>query len=73
MGVGSFDWTEQAMAINATWHETHPMPRNATPAERLKWHVAHAKHCGCRPFTAAMRAKLERAAAADKTLQRGSQ
>jgi hypothetical protein len=49
------------MAINATWHKKHVMPDNATPAQRLKWHGAHAKHCGCRPFTAAMRAKLERA------------
>jgi len=36
------------------------MPKAATAAQRLKWHEAHAKHCGCRPFTAAMRAKLHR-------------
>ena len=52
------------MAINSAWHEKHRMPRNATPTERLKWHEAHAKHCGCRPFTAAMRTKLQRAVAA---------
>ena len=48
------------MAINATWHLKHLMPKNATAAQRLKWHEAHAQHCACRPFTAAMRAKLRR-------------
>jgi hypothetical protein len=55
---------EQTMAINAAWHEKHRMPKNPTASQRLKWHDAHAKHCACRPFTAAMRAKLERAVAA---------
>lgn len=52
------------MTLNATWHRTHPMPPGATPAQRLKWHEAHATHCACRPFTAAMRSKLKRAVAA---------
>ena len=52
------------MSINAAWHEKHRMPKRATPAQRLRWHEAHAVHCGCRPFTAAMRAKLKRAVAA---------
>jgi hypothetical protein len=60
------------MAINAAWHAKHRMPPNATPVERLKWHVAHAKHCACRPFTAGMRAKLQRAAAAAQASRRGS-
>jgi hypothetical protein len=59
------------MAINREWHEKHRMPRNATAAERLKWHESHAKKCGCRPFKPEMRAKLERAIAA-KSSVRGS-
>ena len=51
------------MAINAAWHAAHRMPAKATPAQRLKWHMAHAKHCGCRPFPLSMRRKLERAVA----------
>jgi len=50
------------MAINADWHRTHVMPPRATPEQRLKWHEAHAKHCGCRPLTTAMRSKLRQAA-----------
>jgi hypothetical protein len=44
--------------INATWHKSHPMPAHATPQQRLRWHVAHAKACGCRKLTAAMLQKL---------------
>lgn len=52
------------MTINAIWHRGHRMPKNATPRQRLTWHEAHAAHCDCRPFTAAMRQKLLRAIAA---------
>jgi len=58
------------MAINAGWHRAHPMPKRPTPAVRLRWHEAHAKHCSCRPFTAAMLAQLLRAAAAKKVSRR---
>jgi len=36
--------------MNAVWHRRHPMPRSATLAQRVRWHRAHAKHCGCRPI-----------------------
>ncbi|MBI2011953.1 hypothetical protein HYS91_04245 [Candidatus Daviesbacteria bacterium] len=36
------------MKINAIWHKSHIMPKNATLKQRLKWHKAHAKHCACR-------------------------
>ena len=51
-------------ALNATWHKAHRMPERPTPAQQLKWHEAHEKHCRCRPFTQAMRTKLRRAVAA---------
>jgi hypothetical protein len=54
------------MVINATWHKKHVMPSLPTPAQRLRWHEAHAKHCGCRPFTASMRAKLRHEVAVTK-------
>lgn len=58
------------MPTNAVWHRAHRMPARATPAQRLKWHVAHATHCACRPFTPAMRAKLKRAVAVARKGQR---
>jgi len=35
--------------MNASWHKTHPMPRNPTLEQRTAWHVEHAQACGCRP------------------------
>lgn len=34
--------------MNTTWHEAHVMPKNATDAERLAWHLDHQKACACR-------------------------
>ena len=36
--------------MNAAWHGRNPMPRNATTEQRVRWHRAHAKYCGCRPI-----------------------
>lgn len=42
--------------LNAEWHERHPMPRSPSTEQRLAWHVAHLKNCGCRPMPASLRA-----------------
>lgn len=34
--------------MNASWHRAHPMPKNATLEQRVRWHVSHAPACGCR-------------------------
>lgn len=44
--------------INAAWHERNPMPKNPTEKERVEWHLAHAKECGCRPAPASLSAEL---------------
>jgi hypothetical protein len=41
--------------INNVWHDAHPMPKNPTPDQRIEWHVAHAKACGCREITGKLR------------------
>jgi hypothetical protein len=46
--------------MNAAWHKRHRMPPRATPAQRLAWHLAHAKACGCRELSAAMLRELRR-------------
>ena len=48
------------MARNAGWHEKHPTPRPATLAQRVRWHVAHARACGCRPMPHTVVVALER-------------
>jgi hypothetical protein len=34
--------------INAEWHSKHKMPKNPSLDQRLKWHIEHARQCGCR-------------------------
>jgi uncharacterized protein YdhG (YjbR/CyaY superfamily) len=44
---------------NAAWHASHPLPRGASLAERIRWHVAHARACACRPMPSSIRAALD--------------
>jgi hypothetical protein len=34
------------------------MPKNATLAQRVRWHVAHARHCGCRAMPDSIRREI---------------
>ena len=38
------------MKINEGWHRAHPIPKNPSMEARIRWHVAHAEACGCRPI-----------------------
>lgn len=48
------------MKLNAGWHKAHPMPKNATLDQRVRWHVAHAAACACREMPATVMAELRR-------------
>ena len=41
------------------WHAQNRMPKNATPQQRVEWHLEHAKHCACRPIPASVLAFIE--------------
>ncbi len=45
--------------INAAWHKKNRMPKNATLDQRIRWHVAHVKACGCREMPASIRREVE--------------
>jgi hypothetical protein len=47
-------------SINAEWHKKHPMPKNPTLEERIKWHKSHARHCACRPIPASLLAEMKK-------------
>jgi hypothetical protein len=49
-----------ASKLNAAWHRQHPMPKNPTLAQRLRWHVAHAKACACREMPPAIKEALRK-------------
>ena len=48
------------MAINKIWHENNRMPKNATDEQKVRWHIAHAKNCDCRPPSAKMLAEMKK-------------
>ena len=56
--------------LNAAWHHAHPMATHATPDQRVAWHVAHAKACGCRPMPATVIAELKRREAAKRVVKK---
>ena len=51
---------KRTLKLNSSWHSKHAMPRNATLEQRAKWHLAHAKHCGCRQIPATVNSYLAR-------------
>lgn len=57
------------MAINAEWHEKHPMPKNATLEQRIVWHTEHRKACACRPMPAKLVAVIEERSAGGRPEQ----
>ncbi len=48
------------VTLNAAWHRDHPMPKNPTLEDRVRWHEEHAAACGCRPIPAGIRKEMER-------------
>lgn len=59
------------MALNREWHQAHRMPKNATQAQRLRWHIAHARHCGCRQMPESLKREIARFKSARKVTKRG--
>lgn len=47
------------MSINREWHQKHKMPKNPSEEEKIKWHIEHAKHCGCRTMPAWIHQKIK--------------
>jgi hypothetical protein len=47
------------MKINKEWHNKHPMPKNPTVEQRIEWHLAHAKNCGCREIPEKLKALIK--------------
>lgn len=44
--------------INKAWHDKHKMPKKPTTDQRIEWHVAHAKNCGCRPISQSLKTEM---------------
>jgi hypothetical protein len=48
------------MTLNAAWHAGHRMAKNATTAQRIRWHQQHAKNCACRPMPKRLLAEIKK-------------
>lgn len=46
--------------INKAWHLAHIMPKKPTVDQRIDWHIAHSRHCGCREMPASIKEELKR-------------
>jgi hypothetical protein len=44
--------------LNKDWHAENRMPPNASLAQRIAWHRAHARACACRPMPAKIAAAI---------------
>jgi hypothetical protein len=46
--------------MNKDWHKANMMPQKASLEERIRWHVAHAKICECRPIPVGVLAEIKK-------------
>jgi hypothetical protein len=46
--------------MNANWHRRHVMPTRPSLEQRVRWHLAHAKACGCRKIPRIIAAEIKR-------------
>ena len=46
--------------VNRKWHDKNKLPKRATTKQRVKWHLEHAKKCGCRPIPAKIQRTIEK-------------
>ena len=52
--------------MNSAWHKSHPMPRLATMPQRVAWHLAHQRQCGCREIPASVQHLIDAKAGAGR-------
>ena len=60
MGSSGPSLAGRATKINEAWHRAHLMPKNPSLDERVRWHVAHAEACGCRPIPDTVKREISR-------------
>jgi hypothetical protein len=46
------------VTLNKEWHRLNRMPLRAIREQRIKWHAAHTRVCGCREIPESIRADV---------------
>ncbi|MGO9558748.1 MAG: hypothetical protein ACLPQS_17450 [Acidimicrobiales bacterium] len=49
-----------ASELNRQWHAEHRLGSGASLDDRVRWHLEHAKVCGCRPIPDLVLAEIHR-------------
>jgi len=62
--------SEPLQKMNAAWHDKHRMPNRASRDQRVRWHLAHAKACGCHKIPKSVIAEI-RALGSGRQIQPG--
>jgi len=52
--------------MNREWHQKNPIPKKPTLVQRVNWHLAHSKACGCREIPKSVVAEVRRRERADR-------
>ena len=46
--------------MNKEWHKANKLPQKASVEDRIRWHLAHAGKCGCRPVPKSLVAEIKK-------------
>jgi hypothetical protein len=46
--------------FNRQWHDEHRLGKGASLDDRVRWHLEHARVCGCRPIPELILKEIER-------------
>ncbi|MGA2803184.1 MAG: hypothetical protein ABSF89_02165 [Acidimicrobiales bacterium] len=46
--------------LNRSWHEQHRLETKESLDDRVRWHMEHAKVCGCREIPPPVSEEIER-------------
>jgi hypothetical protein len=49
-----------AIRMNKAWHLLNKLPLGSSVEQRISWHIAHQKHCGCRPIPTSLLDKIDK-------------
>jgi hypothetical protein len=44
--------------MNAAWHAENRLPKTATEAQRIAWHLTHREECARRPIPQKLQARM---------------
>ncbi len=69
MGKNKTSLKAGKMKLNKEWHLSHPMPKNPTLEQRIKWHIEQARQCACREIPVTIKKEIEKRKAGNPAIK----